>query len=66
MIPPCVLDICLLETKALGLLGSRKQKGDLKNRVTSWPSQRAHKAAKGSVPMACSGDAKMSCMYAEA
>jgi hypothetical protein len=34
-----VSDICLLETKAFGLLGSGKEKDDLKNRATSRPSQ---------------------------
>jgi len=42
--PPCVLDIFLLEINAFGLLRSEKRKGGLKNRVTSQPSQRAHKA----------------------
>ena len=52
-------DICLLENKAFGLLGGGKRMGDLKNRATSWPSQRAGKAAKDSVPVASTGDANV-------
>ena len=61
-----MLDICLLETKAFGLFGSGKRKGDLKNRATSQPSQQARKDAKSSVPMASSGDSKISYMDAKA
>jgi hypothetical protein len=39
-----------LEAVAFGFLGSGKRKGELKNRATSRPSQRARKAAKNSVP----------------
>ena len=55
-----------LEAVAFGLLGSGKRKGELKNRATSRPSQRARKDAKGSVPVASSGDTKTSCMDVEA
>ncbi|XP_008658768.1 uncharacterized protein [Zea mays] len=48
-----------LEAVAFGLLGSGKRKGDMKNRATSRPSQRARKAAKDSVPVASCGDAKV-------
>jgi hypothetical protein len=54
-----------LEAVAFGLLGSGKRKGDLKNRATSRPSQRARKSAKDLVPVASSGDAKASCIDAE-
>ena len=54
-----------LEAVAFGLLGHGKRKGDLKNRATSRPSQQARKVAKDLVPVASSGDAKMSCMDAE-
>jgi len=54
-----------LEVVSFGLHGSENWKGDLKNRMTSWPSQQACKTAKDSVPMASSGDAKTSCMDAE-
>ena len=60
IVPPCVSDICLHETKAFSLHGSGKQKGDLKNRATGQPSQRARKATKGTVPMASNGDTKTS------
>ncbi|CAD6203619.1 unnamed protein product [Miscanthus lutarioriparius] len=52
-----------LEAVAFGLLGSAKRKGD---RVTSRPSQRARKVAKDSLPMSSSGEAKTSCIDAEA
>jgi hypothetical protein len=52
-----------LEVVACGLLGSEKRKGDLKNMVTSWPSQQARKATKELV--ASSGDAKTSYLDAE-
>ncbi|XP_066388000.1 uncharacterized protein [Miscanthus floridulus] len=52
-----------LEAVAFGLLGSAKRKGD---RATSRPSQRARKVAKDSLPMSSSGDAKTSCIDAEA
>ena len=55
-----------LEANAFGLLGSGKWKGDLKNRATSQPNQQARKAAKDSVPVASSGDAKTSSMDIEA
>lgn len=55
-----------LEAVAFGLLGSGKRKGDMKNRATSRPSQRARKAAKDSAPVVSSGDAKTSCMDSEA
>ena len=54
-----------LEVVAFGLLGHGKQKGDLKNKATSWPSQQARKVAKDLVPVASSGDAKTSCMDVE-
>jgi len=55
-----------LEAVAFGLLGSGKRKGELKNRATSRPSQRARKSAKDSLPVSSSGDAKTSCIDAEA